>query len=62
MCNKAQKKHKKAQNATSEQYGYDGPTKSVTVLPYIRTKPSLLRPFKILDCLDDLIYTTAVYY
>ena len=29
------------------------------VLPYIRTKISLLRPFKKLNCLDDLVYITT---
>ena len=46
-------KCKKAQNATSEQYKYGGPTKPVKVLSHIRTKTSLLGPFKKLNCLDD---------
>ena len=49
-------KHKKAQNATSN----GGLTKPVKVLLYIRTKTSLLGPFKKLNCLDDLIYITTV--
>ena len=56
---KSTKKHKKAQNATNEQEGYGGPTKPVIVLLYIRTKTSLLGPFKKLNCLDDLIYITT---
>ena len=46
-------KRKKAQNATSEQYKYGGPTKPVKALPHIRTKTSLLGPFKKLNCLND---------
>ena len=52
-------KHKKAQNATSKQQRCGGPTKPVKVLPYIRTKTSLLGPYKKLNCLDDLIYITT---
>ena len=36
----------KAQNATSEQLGYGGPTKPIIVLSYIQTKTSFLGPFK----------------
>ena len=36
--------------------GYSGSTKPVIVLPYVRTKTSLLGPFKKLNCFDDLIY------
>ena len=53
------KKHKKAQNATSEQYGYGGPTKPVKVLQYVRTKTSFLEQFKKLNCLDDFIQITT---
>ena len=56
------KKHKKAQNATSKQQGYGGPTKLVKVLLYIRTKTSLLGQFNKLNCLDDLIYITTEWH
>ena len=59
---KSTKKHKKAQNATSKQWGNGGPIKPVIVLPYIWTKTSFLGLFKKLNCLDDLIYTTTKWH
>ena len=44
---KAQRRNQaKAQNATSKQLRYGGPTTPIIVLPYIRTKNSFLGPFK----------------
>ena len=36
-----------------------GPDKDTYVLTYMRTKTSLLGPFKKLNCLDNLIYITT---
>ena len=60
---KSTKNPKTQPNKSTKRYkqtvGYDGPTKPVIVLPYIRTKTSFLGPFKKLNCLDDLIYITT---
>ena len=56
---KAQRLNQVSTKRYKRTVGYGATTKPVIVLPSIRTKTSLLGPFKKLNCLDDLIYITT---